>query len=87
MNYIAEALKVAGVKIASLAVESGCERVLNEIIHKPYKKLSRENFYGIFHTVMHDRVSFCIIMHISVLSHIKKLKYFYLIFVLAGLRC
>lgn len=37
----ADALEGAGVEIASLAVESGCERVLNEIIHKPYKKLSR----------------------------------------------
>ena len=38
---VVDALKVAGVEMASLAVESGCERVLNEIIHKPYKKLSR----------------------------------------------
>lgn len=38
---IVDALKGAGVEIASLAVESGCERVLNEIIHKPYKKLSK----------------------------------------------
>ncbi|MFH1288888.1 MAG: radical SAM protein [bacterium] len=38
---ISEALRSSGVEMASLAVESGCERVLNEIIHKPYKKLSR----------------------------------------------
>lgn len=39
-DEVIEALKNAGLKIATLAVESGCERVLNEIIHKPYKKLS-----------------------------------------------
>ncbi|MBF0483149.1 MAG: B12-binding domain-containing radical SAM protein [Candidatus Omnitrophica bacterium] len=33
------ALKKAGLKMASLAVESGCERVLNKIIHKPYRTL------------------------------------------------
>jgi len=38
---MAVAIKQAGVEIASLAVESGCERVLNEIINKPYRKLSR----------------------------------------------
>lgn len=35
------ALKKAGLQIATLAVESGCERVLNKIIHKSYKKLSK----------------------------------------------
>lgn len=34
---IAIALKLAGVKMVTLAVESGSERVLNEIIHKPLK--------------------------------------------------
>ncbi len=38
---VIEALKKAGLRIATLAVESGCERVLNQIIHKPYKKLSK----------------------------------------------
>ncbi len=37
---VIDALKEAGLKIATLAVESGCERVLNEIIKKPYSKLS-----------------------------------------------
>lgn len=37
---LVDALKAAGLKMATLAVESGSERVLNEIIHKPYKKLS-----------------------------------------------
>ncbi|MBN1870853.1 MAG: B12-binding domain-containing radical SAM protein [Candidatus Omnitrophica bacterium] len=39
-----DALKTAGLKMATLAVESGSERVLNEIIHKPYKKLSRVKY-------------------------------------------
>jgi len=38
---IVDALKSAGLKMATLGVESGSERVLNEIIHKPYKKLSK----------------------------------------------
>jgi len=33
------ALKSAGLKMATLAVESGTERVLREIIHKPYRNL------------------------------------------------
>ena len=37
---IVDALKVAGLKMAGLGVESGSERVLNDIIHKPYTKLS-----------------------------------------------
>lgn len=37
---VVDALKRAGLRMATLAVESGSERVLNEIIHKPYKKLS-----------------------------------------------
>jgi|TARA_Y100000294_G_scaffold36996_1_gene32536 radical SAM superfamily enzyme YgiQ (UPF0313 family) len=36
-----DALKEAGANMAQLAVESGSERVLTEIIHKPYQKLSR----------------------------------------------
>jgi len=43
MNHdgeIVDAMKAAGVKMATLAVESGSERVLREIIRKPYKNLS-----------------------------------------------
>ena len=36
-----DALKAAGATMAQLAVESGSERVLTEIINKPYQKLSR----------------------------------------------
>lgn len=49
------ALKAAGLKMATLAVESGAERVLREIIHKPYRnldmardvvrRLREQNFY------------------------------------------
>ncbi len=38
---IAHAMAAAGAKTATLAVESGCERVLREIIHKPWTDLSR----------------------------------------------
>ena len=38
---IIDALIMAGMKMASIAVESGCERVLNEIIRKPYGRLSK----------------------------------------------
>jgi radical SAM superfamily enzyme YgiQ (UPF0313 family) len=37
---VINALKVARVKTVTLGVESGSERVLNEVIHKPYRKLS-----------------------------------------------
>lgn len=40
-EQVSQVLKEAGLKVATLAVESGCERVLNEIIHKPYKKLTK----------------------------------------------
>ena len=32
-------LKRAGVEVASLAIESGCQRVLNEVMHKGHVKL------------------------------------------------
>lgn len=38
---IAAAMRAAGARTATLAVESGCERVLKEIIHKPWSDLSR----------------------------------------------
>jgi len=38
---IIDALIMAGMKMATIAVESGCERVLNEIIRKPYGRLSK----------------------------------------------
>lgn len=39
-DKVVEAMKNAGVRVVKLAVESGCERVLREIIKKPYRKLS-----------------------------------------------
>lgn len=38
---IVDALQAAGLKMATLAVESGNERVLKEIINKPYKDLTK----------------------------------------------
>ena len=39
-DKVVDALKNAGVRVVKLAVESGNERVLKEIIRKPYRKLS-----------------------------------------------
>ena len=39
-DKVVEAMKNAGVRVVKLAVESGSERVLSEIIKKPYRKLS-----------------------------------------------
>ena len=38
---VVEAMRTAGVRTATLAVESGCERVLREIIRKPWTDLGR----------------------------------------------
>ncbi len=38
---VVEAMTAAGVRTATLAVESGCKRVLKEIIHKPWTDLGR----------------------------------------------
>lgn len=46
---IIDALKAAGMKMATLAVESGSERVLSNIIHKPYTKLSKVRKWSLFY--------------------------------------
>jgi len=42
-DNVIESMKNAGVRVVKLAVESGCERVLRELIKKPYDKLSTVN--------------------------------------------